>query len=71
MLPPASSDHNLMNEHAYYERGVEEQQMQFQNPLTVAAVAVVAGFTLYKLTSLVMKAWRKDRKGPILPEHAI
>lgn len=71
MLPPASNDYRLMDEHAYYERGVEDQQMNIQAPWTVSVIAVVAAFTLYKVTAFAVRSWRKDRKGPILPEHAV
>lgn len=71
MIPPASNDYRLMTEHAYYERSTDDQQMNIQAPWTVTVVAVAAAFTLYKVTAFVMRSWRKDRTGPILPEHAV
>lgn len=67
MLPPASNDPNLMNEHAYYERGLEEQPMntQWAVVLGVALVGVLA----YKVSASAIKSWQKERKGAILPEH--
>lgn len=66
MLPPASNDPNLMNEHAYYSRGLEEQP---KNQWAMIAGVALVGFFVYKVSASALRSWRKDRKGAILPEH--
>lgn len=71
MLPPASNDNHLMNEHAYYERGVDDRSTHIRAPWTMVLLALLTSFMFYKVLTFVMKTIRKDRNGSILPDHAV
>ena len=69
MLPVAANDPVIMNEHAYYERSVNESSSVFEKEWVIVFVFMIAVFSASKFAHACYKKYTK--RAPLIPEEMV